>query len=356
MSDLRISVSALHAFCYDALLAVGVPPQDAVLTANSLTQADARGLGSHGVVRLLPVYTQRLRRGSTRACPQMRVQQRRGAVAVIDGDAGMGQVTGAFAMRTAVEMARELGTGLVGVRNSSHFGYGAMYVEQAVQAGLIGMALTNAPSNMPPWGGRTPYFGTNPIAVGIPCGAERPVILDMSTSVAARGKIVMLQKKGEPVPPGWAIDAEGRPTTDADAALAGAVLPFGGYKGAGLALLVDALSGVLTGAAFGLHIVNLYDEGERSQNVGHFFVALDPAGFLAPGEFEARMDQFVQEVRSQPRMPGVERIYLPGEMEYEQAETSARDGIPVPQAGVAELEQLARELSICGLGERAATQ
>jgi len=354
MSNLRISVSALHAYCCDALQAAGVALDDARLVADSLTQADARGLSSHGVVRLLPVYTRRLRAGTTHARPQVCIERRRGAVTVIDGDAGMGQVTGTFAMRTAVDLAREMGAGIVGVRNSSHFGYGAMYVEQAVAEGMIGVALTNAPSNMPPWGGRTPYFGTNPIAVGIPCGEERPVILDMSTSVVARGKIVMAQKKGEAIPPGWAIDADGQPTTDAAAALAGAVLPFGGYKGSGLALLVDVLSGVLTGAAFGLHIINLYDEGERTQNLGHFFVALDPSSFLPAGDFEAHMDQFVREVRCQPRMPGVDRIYLTGEIEFEQAEESARFGVVLPEAGVAELDQLALELGIRPLQARVA--
>jgi LDH2 family malate/lactate/ureidoglycolate dehydrogenase len=168
----------------------------------------------------------------------------------------------------------------------------------------------------------------------------------MSTSVVARGKIVMAQKKGEPIPPGWAIDVDGQPTTDAAAALAGAVLPFGGYKGSGLALLVDVLSGVLTGAAFGLHIINLYDEGKLTQNLGHFFVTLDPSSFLPAGDFESRMDQFVREVRCQPRMPGADRIYLPGEIEFEQAEESARSGVVLPDTGVAELDQLAIELGI----------
>jgi LDH2 family malate/lactate/ureidoglycolate dehydrogenase len=241
----------------------------------------------------------------------------------------------------------------VGVRNSSHFGFGALFVEQAVAAGMIGLALTNAPSNMPPWGGRKPYFGTNPLAVGVPAGEERPLILDMSTSVVARGKIVMAQKAGESIPPGWAIDAEGNPTTDAAAALAGAVLPFGGYKGGGLALLVDVLCGVLTGAAFGLHIVNLYDEGDQVQNLGHFFAALAVETFMPAHEFRGRVDQFVAEVRSQPRMPAVDRIFLPGEMEYEQATRSAIDGILLSAAGLAELDALAAELAIQPVTTRA---
>ncbi len=217
---------------------------------------------------------------------------------------------------------------------------------------MIGLAMTNAPANMPPWGGRTRYFGTNPLAIGLPCGAEPPVVLDMSTSVVARGKIVMAHKAGQSIPPGWAIDEEGRPTQDTEAALRGAVLPVGGYKGAGLALAIDALCGVLTGAAFGTHIVDLYDERDRVQNVGHFFAALDVEAFMPVDVFKARMDQFVREVRAQPRLPGVERIFIPGEIEYEQAERSARLGVPLPEAGRQELNRVAARLDVTLLSER----
>jgi LDH2 family malate/lactate/ureidoglycolate dehydrogenase len=221
-----------------------------------------------------------------------------------------------------------------------------------VSEGMIGIVMTNAPSNMPPHGGRTKFFGTNPLAVGIPCGAERPVVLDMSTSVVARGKIVMLHKVGQPVPPGWAIDAQGNPTEDAAAALAGAVLPMAGHKGSGLALVIDVLCGVLAGAAFGPHIIDLYDEGDQPQNVGHFFLALDVQAFLPLAQFQKQMDQLVREVRTQPRQPGVERIYVPGEWEYELAARSQRKGVPLPAAGVHELDELARSLAIAPLSER----
>jgi LDH2 family malate/lactate/ureidoglycolate dehydrogenase len=255
-------------------------------------------------------------------------------------------------MELAIEMARETGTGVVGVRNSSHFGTSSFFVEQAVRQGMIGMALTNAPANMPPAGGRSRYFGTNPLAIGIPCGNERPVILDMSTSVVARGKIVMAQKAGQDIPAGWAIDEHGEPTEDAATALRGAVLPMAGYKGAGLALMIDALCGVLTGAAFGNHIVDLYDEGNQVQNVGHFFVVIDIDVFMPVDAFRARMDQFAQEIRSQPRMPGVDRIYLPGEIEQEAAERTRESGIVVSDAGRLELDELAKHLGIISLSER----
>ena len=349
MDERCVSLTRLHQFCCDALEAVGVPSPDAATVATSLTRADARGLASHGVVRLLPVYVSRLRKGSTHASPDIHVERRCTSTVLVDGDAGLGQVVGAYAMGEACRIAAETGSCIAAVHNSSHFGYGALFVEQAVEAGMIGMGLTNAPSNMPPWGGRKPFFGTNPIAVGIPAGAERPVILDMSTSVVACGKIIMAEKAGETIPEGWAIDADGRSTTDATAALAGAVLPFGGYKGSGLALLVDVLCGVLTGAAFGLHIVNLYDESDEPQNVGHFFVALDPQSFMPIGDFRERMDQCIREMRSQPRMPGHDRIFVPGEIEYERELGATKNGISLQPSGVMELDALADDLHISRL-------
>ena len=348
----RAPLHELHAFCCDILGVAGVARDAAVVIADSLTDAEARGLASHGVIRLLPVYVRRLQAGTTKAAPDIQVVERRRSAALVDGDSGPGQVVGRRAMAMAIEMARETGTGVVGVRNSSHFGTSSFFVEQAVHTDMIGMALTNAPSNMPPAGGRARYFGTNPLALGIPCGAERPVILDMSTSVVARGKIVMAQKAGEDIPPGWAIDEHGEPTQDAAAALRGAVLPMAGYKGAGLALMIDALCGVLTGAAFGSHIVDLYDQGDRPQNVGHFFLAIDVEIFMPVDTFKARMDQFVQEIRSQPRMPGVERIFMPGEIEQELSEQHARTGVIVPEAGRHELDELATSLGVQPLGRR----
>lgn len=351
-SSLTLSQSALHVFCVDILQAVDVPARDAALVARSLTEADARGLSSHGLVRLLPVYVQRLQAGTTRAQPNMHVIRRKGVSAVLDGDAGLGQVVGHAAMQLATEIADELSCGVVSVRHSSHFGIGALFVEQAVAQGLIGIALTNAPANMPPHGGRQRFFGTNPLAIGIPCGAEQPVVLDMSTSVVARGKIVMLQKLGLPVPAGWAIDPDGQPTEDAAAALAGCVLPMSGHKGSGLAFMIDVLAGVLSGAASGPHIVDLYDTGDQPQNVGHFFLALSVDAFMPFAEFGERMDQLVREVRSQPRQAGVERIFVPGEWEYQLAEWSKEQGITLAAPGVRELDALAARLGVQSLSER----
>ena len=255
-------------------------------------------------------------------------------------------------MDLAIDMAREHGVGAVGVRASSHFGMGALYVERAADAGMIGFAFTNATPNMPPAGGRGRFLGTNPIAVGVPNQDGDPLVLDMATSVVARGKIVMAEKEGRSIPPGWAIDAEGRPTVEPSAALVGAVLPMAGYKGAGLALIIDVLCGVLTGAAFGTHVVDLYDTGADRQNVGHFFVALDVEAFMPADAFNARINQYIAEVRSQPRLPDVEHIFLPGELEFAAARRSRVEGVPVSPAGWNELNEMADRWNVRQLDER----
>jgi LDH2 family malate/lactate/ureidoglycolate dehydrogenase len=342
----RISLESLFDFSCRAFLATGVPAESALVIANGLVEAEARGLQSHGVVRLLPVYARRLMQGTTNPDPKIQTVQSLGGSAVIDGDGGCGQVVGMAAMRVAIELAGNYGIGIVGVRHSSHFGIGALYVEQAAQNEMIGIALTNAPSNMPPAGGRSPYFGTNPLSISVPGAGDAPLTLDMSTSVVARGRIVMAEKENRPIPNGWAIDELGHPTVDPAAALRGAVLPMAGYKGAGLALMIDVLSGVLTGAAFGQHIVDLYDEGGGRQNVGHLFLAIDISAFMPINDFRRRVGQFSDEVRSQPRMPGVERIFLPGEMEYESRQSAHRDGVLLTVAGREELDSLADRLQI----------
>lgn len=352
LGEMPVPLAALSAFCVDVLRAVGVPAGAAALVADSLTAADARNIPSHGVVRLLPVYVRRLETGSTRPAPSIRVVHRRGATALIDGDAGLGQVVGYDAMHLAVTMAREQGAGIVGVRNSSHFGTGAFFVEQAVKAGMIGVGMSNATPNMPPAGGRSRFLGTNPLTIGAPGPDHRPIVLDMATSVVARGKIVMAQKEGRTIPAGWAIDPEGNPTEDPEAALSGAVLAMAGYKGAGLALMIDLLCGVLTGAAFGPHIVDLYDGSTSVQNVGHFFAAIDVEAFMPLAAFRARVGQFVDEVRAQPRLPGIDAIHLPGELELAAAERARRNGIIIPEAGWHELDTLAQRLEVTPLEDR----
>ena len=211
-------------------------------------------------------------------------------------------------------MPVEHGTGFVGVRNSNHFGPAAYYVEKAVARGCIGLAISNAPPNMAPFGGKQRFLGTNPVAIGIPAGEEPPLIFDASTSVVARGKIIVAAHTGQPIPEGWAIDPDGHPTTDAQQALAGAVLPFGGPKGSAISFIIDVFCGVLTGAAFALHL-NTLENLAAVQNVGHVFAAVRTDLFVKDDEFRKRMDAILSMLKASPPAPGAERVLVPGEIE-----------------------------------------
>lgn len=346
-SDYRIAGLELRRFTAAVLEAAGLAPEHAALVADGLTQADLRGQGSHGVSRLLDIYVKRLRLGATNPRPQPHVVTQRSGTALVDGDNGPGQVAGVFAMDLAVRLAVEHGVGCVAVRGSSHYGAAAFYLRKALDAQMIGLSTTNAPPAMPPYGGKAPFLGTNPLAFAVPSATLGPVLLDMATSVVAKGKILLMGKEGQKtIPPGWALDAAGNPTTDVQAALGGMMLPVGGHKGYGLALMVEILSAVLAGAAFGPHLGALYGDFDRGQNVGHFFGALDVSAFGPAEAFLGRMDDLIREVRAVSTQPGITEILLPGEVESRCQERYAVEGIPFDPAVYDEVCGIARELGV----------
>jgi LDH2 family malate/lactate/ureidoglycolate dehydrogenase len=256
-------------------------------------------------------------------------------------------VIGTRAMEIAIEKARRCGSAFVGVCHSNHFGTCAYYSMMALDHDMIGMCVTNGPAAMAPWGGRERILSTSPISYAVPAGEERAFVLDLATSVVARGRIVLYAKQNLPIPEGWAVDEEGRPTTDASAALRGLLAPMGGYKGYGLSLAVDLLSGVLTGANFGKHFDGtLFDYDRPPADVGSLFAAIDIDAFMDVGRFKARMDQALREIKHSPRAEGVERIYIPGEIEAECAERRRREGIPIPDEVVREFVELGDELGV----------
>ncbi|PWG61525.1 Ldh family oxidoreductase [Sediminicurvatus halobius] len=344
MSALVVTPEALQEHCSAILAHHGLPAADAGVVAASLVDANLRGVDSHGVTRMT-IYVERLQRGLVAARPDIRVVQDRGASLLLDGDNGMGAVVASRALDIALERLPQHGSVTVGVRNTNHYGSGAYYAERAADAGAAAFLYSNAPSTMAPWGGVDPYLGTNPYTFAVPAGRYRPVILDMATSVVARGKIILAAERGERIPEGWAIDGEGRPTTDAQSALEGSVLPFGGPKGYGIALMVDIMAGVLTGAGFGPRIGDLYRDLEQPQNVGAFIHLTDVGAFLPMETFRARMDEMIEEIKSARRAAGVEEIFLPGEIERRTAERRRERGIPLPAETVAQLETLGSPLS-----------
>jgi LDH2 family malate/lactate/ureidoglycolate dehydrogenase len=321
-----------------------VPAPHARDVAGCLIKAELRGVDSHGLVRL-PVYARRVQKGVVNARPDIRVVPSGSAAALVDGDNGLGPVVASRAMDAAVDLARSHGTGFVGVRRSNHFGPAAYYVERAVGEGLIGVAISNAPPHMAPFGGRTRFLGTNPVAIGIPAGEEAPLIFDASTSVVARGKIIMAAHAGTPIPEGWAIDPEGYPTTDPDRALAGAVLPFGGPKGSAISFIIDIFCGVMTGSSFALHL-NTLENLAAEQNVGHVLAAVRTDLFVTDSQFRERMDAILRMLRGAPPAPGAQRVLAPGEIESVTEARVRQEGIGLPPEIAAQLVGLGDELNV----------
>jgi LDH2 family malate/lactate/ureidoglycolate dehydrogenase len=301
-----------------------------------LVKANLRGIDSHGVSRI-PMYIERLRAGLVNPRPEIRVTEVAGAVSSVDADNAMGFVPSHMAMDEACRLAGKAGIGLVGVHRSTHFGMGALYALQAIEAGYISLIFTNSSPAIPMWGGRTAFLGASPIAAGVPGGRHAPYVMDMAMTVVARGKIRLAAMRGEPIEPGLALDVDGNPTTDAAKAFEGVCLPFGGVKGSVLATLMDLLSGVLTGANFGGEVKSLYFDHSEPQNVGHLFFAIRPDLFLSMTDFEARMDEFHGRIKALPRAAGVEEILMPGEPEARRETERRRTGVPVTDNVLADL-------------------
>jgi LDH2 family malate/lactate/ureidoglycolate dehydrogenase len=355
----RVPYEALWDLATAILEAVGVPTEGARQTAEVLATADLRGIHSHGVYRL-PFYVEALERGLVEPDPDIRVERETPTSALIHGGNGLGPVVGIRAMEVCLEKARASGMAAVGVHHSNHYGIAGYYAMMALRYDMIGLSMTNAAANVAPTGAARKALGTNPIAVAVPAGEERPFVLDMATSVVAQGKIATRVKQGLEIPLGWGLDRFGQPTTDGRAILeeGGSILPLGGlaetagYKGYGLATLVDILCGPLTGALFGVSIPKWLAPGRTGpHNIGHFFAAMRVDLFRPVDEFKAEMDRLIRQLRGLPRARGVDRIYVAGEKELEAEEENRRLGIPLPRPHREALQALAARL---GLGDRAA--
>jgi LDH2 family malate/lactate/ureidoglycolate dehydrogenase len=339
------AVDAADAFARRLLIAHGLTSEDAAIVAGCLVSADLRGVDTHGLCRL-PIYLDRLRRGLINPRPALEPRRVTPVAASLDGKDGFGFVIGTRAMREAIDMARDFGIGIVSVRRSTHFGMAASYVLQALDAGFIAFVFSNASPAMPPWGGRAALLGTNPFAAGAPAGEQPPFLLDMSPAVAARGKIRRAERRGENIPLGYALDGEGRPTTDPKAALGGVVLPIGTYKGSGLAMLMDIFGGVISGAAYGGDVGDQYKVFDRPQDVGHFFLAMKPDLFVGADDYRTRMDTLIERVRACPTAADSNEVLIPGDPERRTEETRRRTGIPYSATEVAALQQEAAKAGV----------
>jgi LDH2 family malate/lactate/ureidoglycolate dehydrogenase len=345
-NEINVPARELSAFCVACFETAGLSPEDARLTAENLIFANLRGVDSHGVIRL-KAYVERLRAGGFKRGVQPQVVCEEESSALIDGQHGMGQVAATTAMKLAIGKAAKTGVAVVSVRNSNHFGASAFYAMQALEHGMIGFAATNAGPTMAPTGGREGRLGNNAAAIAVPAGQCAPIVLDMATGAVAWGKIFVAQQEGRKIPATWALDKNGVPTDDPNAAAhQGMIQPFGGYKGYGLSLLIDILTGVLSGGGFSTHVRTLYQQLETPSQVAHTCAALRLDAFMPLAEFSQRMDEIIGLMRSCPTAPGVERIFVPGEIECETERHRREAGIPINPALQAELTALAGELGV----------
>ena len=341
----------LASFARRAFVAVGLPEADAARVAALMVEADLVGADAHGIFRL-PQYVRRIEGGAVNRAPAITVDRTAAATALVDGDNGMGHLVMSRAAETAVELARQSGVGWVGVRRSNHAGPASLYAAMPLAHGMVGVysAVANA-NHMAPWGGTDLLLGTNPLAIGIPAGDGPPVLLDIATTVVSYGTIKNYTLQAKQMPEGWMIDrATGAPLTDSARSGEGTLLPIGGYKGAGLSMVLGLLAGTLNGAAIGRQVIDFNADDHSATNTGHFILALDIARFIDPAVFAAGVLAHLEELRASARLPGVEVIRLPGDERARRREARAREGVPIVPALQAKLDELGRHLSLGALG------
>jgi L-2-hydroxycarboxylate dehydrogenase (NAD+) len=344
----------LRQFLTVAMTRLGLPETDAAVVGRLMAEAELQGSDGHGAIRLLP-YARRIRAGGLNLRPHIKVVQERAGMALLDGDNGMGHLVMQRAAELAVEKARHCGIGWVGSQFSNHAGPASLYARIPMAHDMIGLyfAVGNA-NHLPPWGGLDMLLSTNPIAVAVPAGKEPPVVLDMATTVAAYGKVKAKAQRGETMPVGWMIDRLGQPLTDPKRAEDGFLMPIGGYKGYGLSLIVGLLAGTLNGAAMGKQVIDFNHDDTSVTNTGQAVMAIDLSAFGDVAAFKERVDQLVRDLRTSERMPGVERIWLPGEQSHERRIANQRDGMALPVSLLSQLDTFAVEMGMPKLQDTSA--
>jgi LDH2 family malate/lactate/ureidoglycolate dehydrogenase len=346
MATGRVEVNSLRDFATAVYVSIGMPEPDASIAADTLVQADLWGHQSHGVMRL-SWYAARIKSGACSAVARPEFVSDFGALAVIDGGDAMGQVLTAFAMKEAIRRAKLHGIGAVGLRNSNHFGTAMYFTLMAPPEGCIAFLSTNASPAMAPWGGRAKTVGINPWSWAAPAGKYSPMVLDIANTGVARGKIYLAKQKGQAIPEGWAINAAGFPTTDPTEAIDGIILPMAQHKGYAIAVMMDMLSGVATGSAFGSRVHGPYQSEHRS-GAGQFMIAINIEAMQPLADFNARMEQMISDLKSVPLAQGFDEVVYPGELEARHHAANTRLGIALPEDTLADLRKLANETGLNG--------
>jgi LDH2 family malate/lactate/ureidoglycolate dehydrogenase len=341
-----LPAATLETFIQKAFQQAGLPEADARTVAALMVEADLQGSDGHGIFRL-PQYVRRIRAGGVNPKPRIRIERERAATALVHGDNGMGHLVMKYAAEVAIEKARAAGSAWVGARWSNHAGPASLYAKMPMRQGMIGqyLAVGNA-NHLPPWGGVEMLLSTNPIAVAIPALEEPPIVLDMATTVAAFGKVKTRAQRGETMPEGWMVDRDGNPLTDPKRMNEGFLLPIGGYKGYGMALVFGILAGTLNGAAMGRGVVDFNADDASATNTGQAILAVDIEAFGEKTEFLKSIDALSRDIRGSQRMKGFERIYLPGEQSHFKQEQNRREGMAIADPLLKSLNALGESLGI----------
>jgi len=343
--SVRIPATTLIEFSIQMFTAAGLSALAAETAAAVLVNADLRGVWSHGVIRL-PMYTQRLQGKVANTKPNIQTQQVAHSAISIDGDHGLGLVIAPAAMLAAIDLAKKTGIAVVGVKNSGHFGAASYYLQQAIDADCIGLVFTNASKALPPWGAIAPFFGTSPFGFAAPTYPGEIFMLDMAMSRIARGKLKFAAQRKEKIPFGFALDAQGKPTTNGAEAFEGIMLPFGEHKGASMSWMMDILAGVFTGAAFGGDVANPFKRFDITQGVGHTFIAIRPDLFQPLTVFKDRMSELLKRVKNLPKAHGFDEILSPGEREARKEIANLQRGVPLTSDVIESLKRSARKLHV----------
>ncbi len=344
----KVDAKKLTDFSTKALQKLGVPEEDAQITARMLVASDLRGVESHGVAHLNTFYARRIKAGVINVTPKPQIFSQNPVAATMDGDKGLGFVIGHRAMTEAIQRAEKTGAGFITVRNSTHFGAAAYYAMMALEHDMIGIAMTNAIARVVTPVSTKPAVGTNPIAVAVPADKKPPFVLDMATSVVAAGKLEIAQREGTSIPEGWAVDKEGKPVTDPTKRVVGegGLLPLGGtptlrgYKGSGLGVLVDIFCGLLSGSSASIF------KTSAGADYDHFFGALRIDNFLPVENFKKSMDEMIGAIEALPTLPGVKQVYVAGGYEAEIVKDREANGIPLHYKVIEDLQELAKEVGI----------
>ncbi len=327
----------LRDLSYQVLIKAGVDEKEAEIISDSLIKANLRGVDSHGIMRL-PGYIERAREGLINLKGSVELNSRESTVFIMDGKNKFGQIVTYEAINKAINVADDNGIGIVGVKNSNHLGMGAYFSMMALEHDMIGFIISNSPPTISAWGGAEALMGTNPLSVAIPAGEQLPVVVDMATSMVARGKIRWSANNNKSIPEGWALNKNGEPTTDPEEALDGVLLPFGGPKGYSIALIISILTGVLSGSGIGDNVKSMYDLSGPS-NVSHFIGAFNIASFRPVEQFKTDMDRLIINIKNSKKAAGVEEIFLPGEIEFNNEKKRLAEGIPLSGAEISKLKK-----------------